>query len=217
MYYTSRSDALKTQCVGRAKSSSPTGPFVDEMTHPMLCQTSQGWSIDASPYIAADGSLYLTWASGNPTTTARLWSQRLTDDGLSFTPGTTPTNILTYSSGTWEDPVIEAPAMMPDPGGGIFLFYAGNSWPTANYAEGVAHCDSPTGPCQRSYTTPVVASRSTMVGPGSGTPFQDASGGWNLAFDAWEYPFVGYDNFGLGKRSLRILPITFPSGLPKVG
>ena len=56
-----------------------------------------------------------------------------------------------------------------------------------------------------------------MLGPGSGTPFRDASGAWKLAFQAWEDPFVGYDDFGLGKRSLRILPITFPNGLPKVG
>ena len=91
------------------------------------------------------------------------------------------------------------------------------SWDATSYAEGVAHCTTATGPCRRSYTSPVVASRSTMVGPGSGTPFQDASGGWSLAFQAWESPYVGYDDFGLGKRSLRILPITFPSSLPKVG
>ena len=113
--------------------------------------------------------------------------------------------------------MVEGPAMMPDPAGGVVLFYSGNSWPTWNYAVGVAHCDCPTGPCRRVYRTPLLASRQTMLGPGGGTPFPDGSGGWNFAFHAWESPYVGYDALGRGKRSLRILPITFPDGLPKVG
>src|SRR5262249_17706976 len=189
MYYTSRSDALNTQCVGRATSSSATGPFFDEQTSPMLCQTSEVWSLDASPYLASDGSLYLVWASGDPIHTAKIWSRRLSADGLGFAPGTSATNILTYAGGTWETPVVEAPAMMPDPAGGIFLFYAGNSWDSANYADGVAHCSTPTGPCTRSYTSADLASVSPMVGPGSGTPFQDGSGAWKLAFQAWESPY----------------------------
>jgi beta-xylosidase len=217
MYYTSRSDALNTQCIGRATSSSPTGPFFDEMTVPLVCQTSDVWSIDPDPYVAADGSVYLVWSSGDASTVARIWSRRLNSDGLSFASGTTATNIVTYVPGTWENPVVEAPAFMPDPAGGLFLFYAGNSWPSSGYATGVAHCSSPTSACTRSYTTPVLATRSTMAGPGGGTPFRDASGNWMFAFHAWESPYIGYDDYGIGKRSLRILPITLVNGLPKIG
>src|SRR5262249_26422271 len=143
------------------------------------------------------------------TTTARIWSRQLDASGLSFAAGSSATNILTYAAGTWENPVVEGPTMMPDPTGGVFLFYSGNSWPTANSASGVAHCDGPAGPCQRVYTTPLLASRQTMLGPGGGTPFQNGSGGWSFAFHAWESPYVGYDSSGNGKRSLRILPLIF--------
>jgi hypothetical protein len=67
------------------------------------------------------------------------------------------------------------------------------------------------------YTTPLLASRQTMLGPGGGTPFQNASGSWSFAFHAWESPYVGYDSSGNGKRSLRILPLVFQNGLPKIG
>jgi hypothetical protein len=215
MYYASRSNALGTQCIGRATSSSPIGPFVDTSTQPFICQTSEVWSIDPSPYVADDGSVYLVWTSGNPSVTARIWSRQLDPTGLSFAAGTSPTNIFTYGGAGWENPVVEGPTMITDPTGGVFLFYSGNSWPTANYASGVAHCDSPTGSCQRVYTTPLLAARGTMVGPGGGTPFRNAAGGWSFAFHAWESPAVGYG--AGGQRSLRILPITFQGGLPKIG
>jgi hypothetical protein len=215
MYYTSRSEGLNTQCIGRATSSSPTGPFNDANTAPLVCQTNEVWSLDASPFVALDGTASLVWATGNPTRTARLWSQRLDPSGLGFAAGTSATNIFTYASGTWEDPVVEGPTMLPDAFGfGFWLFYSGNSWPTANYATGVAWCGFG-APCTRVYTTPLLASRGSMVGTGGGTPFVDAVGNWNFAFHAWESPNVGYDNNG--KRMLRILPITWPQGRPKIG
>jgi beta-xylosidase len=217
MYYAARSESLGTHCIGRATSSSPTGPFFDEASQPLLCQRSEVWSIDPSPYIAPDGSTYLVWSSGNPTTRSHIWSRALDASGLSFAAGTKPTKILTCKRRTWEYPVIEGPAMMPDPNGGVLLFYSGSSWPTSNYGVGVAHCDCPTGPCERVYTTALLGSRGPMMGPGGGTPFPDGAGGWSFAFHAWESPDVGYDPFGRAKRSLRILPITYADGLPRIG
>ena len=129
-----------------------------------------------------------------------------------------PVNLLTVANQTWESPIVEGPALMTNPTGGVFLFYSGNYWTTSSYADGVANCDTPTGPCTRTYTTPLLASRDTMVGSGGGSPFE-ANGSWYFAFHAWEWPKVGYtsDSTTNGQRSLRILPVTFPGGSPKIG
>jgi beta-xylosidase len=210
MYYTSHDHATGAQCIGRATSASPTGPFVDNSTRPMTCQT--GGSIDPSPYVAGDGTLTLVWSSGTPAIGTRLWSQRLSSDGLSLSGS--PTTILT-PSGSWEAGVVEGPAMMTAPDGSILLFYSGNNWTTSRYAEGVARCATVSGPCQRIYTTAVLSARGTMEGPGGGTPFVSATGAPMFAFHAWEDPLVGYGSGG--QRSLRILPISFNGSAPAIG
>jgi beta-xylosidase len=213
MYYTAHSRALGRPCIGRATSSSPEGPFYDTNNGPLICQ-SQG-SLDPSPYVAADGSLWLTYSNVGATIPTSIWSVRLSSDGLSLAG--TPANLLTTAPG-WESnsyhPLIEAPTMISSPSG-IELFYSANPYDTSTYAVGVARCDTPSGPCTRIYTTPVLATRSTMAGPGGQTPFQDGSGNWQVAFHSWTSPNVGYPSGG--KRTLRFLPMTFPGGLPKIG
>jgi len=54
-----------------------------------------------------------------------------------------------------------------------------------------------------------------MLGPGGQTPFVDAAGSWWMAFHSWTAPLFTYGSGG--ERSLRILPMTFPVGAPKVG
>jgi hypothetical protein len=48
-----------------------------------------------------------------------------------------------------------------------------------------------------------------MFAPGGQTPFQLDDGSWELAFHAW--------GTVAGTRTLRFLPITFPSGTPAIG
>src|SRR5262249_40595051 len=142
----------------------------------------------------------------------RLWSQRLSADGLSVKGP--PSTILTPTD-SWEARVVEGPAMMTAPDGTILLFYSGNDWTTSRYAEGVARCATVSGPCQRIYTTPVLSARSAMEGPGGGTPFISGNGAWMLAFHAWEDPLVGYGSGG--QRTLRLLPISFTGSSPAIG
>ena len=106
---------------------------------------------------------------------------------------------------------------MRSPAGTLFLFYSAYNWFTADYKVAVAKCDSPIGPCNRVYSTPVLASRGAMLGPGGQTPFKDAAGTWQLAFHAWDPADLQATPVDGSKRSLRILPITFPGGNPKVG
>ena len=207
MYYTAHDRASGSQCVGRATSASAEGPFADERTSPLICQP--GGSIDPSPFVAADGSLWLLFSNTSGTTS--IWSVRLSPDGRS--PASGSTKLLTTASGSWEGPLIEAPTMISSPSG-VELFYSANPFDTPSYSVGVARCDGPAGPCSRIYSTPLLATRSTMAGPGGQTPFQDAAGNWQVAFHAWTSPKIGYP---AGLRTLRFLPMTFPGGLPKVG
>jgi len=220
LYYSSLSqvgNSAGMHCIGRAVSASPEGPFVDEETQPFFCDTARGGSVDPSP-IVTNGRVYLTYQSfgvasiGEPT---RLWTRQLSADGLSI--ASTPTQNLATLGWSFEPPVIEGPSMMPSPDGGYLLFYAAGLWTTANYKVAVAWCPTPTAACTRFYSTPVLATRGTMAGPGGPGVFQDPSGAWRLAFAAWTSPAVGYP--AGGARSFRILPITFPSGghKPKVG
>ncbi len=218
MYYTSKSvgrPSAGLQCIGRAWSATPGGPFYDDGTQPFVCTPDRGGSIDPSP-IVDNGQVYLLFQSYGiaPKEPTRLWSVQLTSDGLSLAGG--PVHIVDVLYGTFEWPNIESPAMMPAPDGGFLLYYSSGAWWTAGYKVVVAWCQTPTSGCVRVYRSPVLATRGAMTGPGGQDVFQDGSGNWYMVFHAWMSPNVGYPS---GKRMLHILPITFPNGghNPKVG
>jgi beta-xylosidase len=223
LYYTATSKVAGTAglpCIGRATSASPQGPFVDTATQPMVCTPDRGGSIDPDPFVA-NGQLYLLWQSFGkaPTEPTRLWSTPLSADGLSVAAGSSQLTEVLYGSLEW--PNIESPTMMPSPDGGYLLFYSAGAWWTDNYRVFAQHCTSPTGGCTRIYTTPVLATRGSMAGPGAPTVFQDPSGNWKMGFHSWTAPFINYVVLGDIRyaRSLHILPLTFPNGghAPKVG
>jgi Glycosyl hydrolases family 43 len=224
LYYTARSlvpSSAGYQCIGRAVSAYPQGPFTDDNAGPLVCTPDRGGSVDPNP-IVVDGAVYLLWQShgilpaGEP---PRLWSVPLTPDGLAIAGA--HSLLLTVQDGSFESPVIEGPSMMPAPGGGFLLFYSANLWRTADYKVAVAWCQTPSGGCARLYATPLVATTGSMAGPGGESVFQDANGSWFMAFHAWTAPFIDYVVAFDSRyaRSLRILPISFPSGdhYPKVG
>lgn len=223
LYYTATSKVGGTAgkpCIGRATSANPYGPFVDEMTQPLLCTPERGGSIDPNP-IVAGGQVYLLWQSFGiaPNEPTRLWSTPLSADGRSLAAGSSELTEVLYGSQEW--PNIEGPTMMPSPDGGYLLFYSAGAWWTDNYRNYVQYCTSPTGGCSRLYSTAVLATRGSMAGPGGPTVFQDTAGNWMMGFHAWTAPFINYQvmNDIRYARSFHILPITFPSGghLPKVG
>jgi len=83
MFYSARHRTHDRQCIGRATSTSPTGPFVPQNT-PVRCHLSLGGAID--PFIFRDvtGASYLYWKNdgnccGVHTT---IWAQRLTGGGV---------------------------------------------------------------------------------------------------------------------------------------
>jgi beta-xylosidase len=215
LFYTARHAGNGKQCIGRAKSSGVAGLYVDARDEPLICQVSQGGSIDPAPFVAPNDVPYLVWKTEGVIGRAptKFFSQQLTPSGAALVDGTRVKLLQTEQP--WEGSVIENPAMK-FARGSYWVFYSANIWSTANYATGVARCSGPSGPCGRVYSTPVLGNRGLAIGPGGPTFFRKPSGALMLAFSAWTYPNIGYESGG--ERRLHALRLTFrKNGLPKVG
>lgn len=217
LYYTARSVAAGFQCIGRAVSTTPEGPYVDESDGPFICQVDGAQplcgSIDASPFVDENGDAYLLWKSDENApacrTDSRLWIQRLGVDGLSLLGEPAP--LLRRDEG-WESPLVEGPSMVKADGR-YYLFYSANWWESSSYGIGYAVCATPAGPCEKKTTDgPLVRATFDVLGPGGQELFTDATGRLWMAYHAWTAPIVGYANGGA--RSLRIDPVTFSGGAP---
>lgn len=184
LYYTVREAFTGRQCLSVAGSGSPGGPFLDGSPGPLECGTTG--AIDPSPFIDSTGAPFLVYKTERP---ARIWSRPLTPDGLAFAG---PGREILAPSQRWESGNVEAPSMMRT-GFGYWLFYSGNNWNGRSYAEGVARCSGPLGPCSADSANPILASHDGIAGPGGGEVFSDGSTWW-LAFHAYSEPLVSYPN-----------------------
>ncbi len=176
------------ECISVATAPEPQGPFVDTSTDPLECQPSLG-SLDPSPFIDTDGKIFLVWKSGG-TGQATIWSEQLNPTGTGFAAQASPAQLLVPDQ-AWEAGVVEAPDLVTRRGR-YFLFYSANNWNRANYAIGVATCTGPLGPCTKPSSQPILASSSTIKGPGGESVFSDTSGSYWMAFHAWTPGAVGY-------------------------
>ena len=189
MYYTVREAASWRQCISRAVAPSPSGPFLDDSTGPLLCQREHGGSIDPSPFVDGDGRAYLLWKSeGQGAGPSMLWSQELAADGLSLVGA--PRSLL--SADRWfERGTIEAPTMLHS-GGRYFLLYAAAGWSSRDYSTVFATCAGPVGPCSKPTDGRILTSGSRIAGPGGAEVFHDRDGRPWVAFHAYSEPNVGY-------------------------
>jgi hypothetical protein len=209
MYYTVHDASLGVQCISVATSSVPGGPFTDTSQAPLICQTTNGGSIDPNPYVDPTTSkLYLLWKSDDNSLglghLTHLWGQQLTIDGLSLVPGQ-PSLLLTQSA-AWQSPAIEGPAMIRA-GATYFPFYGANNFDSASSGIGYATSLSPLGPfTNRSTFGPWLGTRGNAKGAQGPSLFTDVSGATRMAFAAW-YGTVGYENGGV--RSLWVGTLRF--------
>ena len=199
-----------TRCIGAATSSSPSTGFVSAGSGPLLCNDVEGGVIDPDLFVDSTGS-YLLWKTeGVPGAIApALWSQKLSDDGLSLTGS--PSRLLS-SRYPYEGALIENPTMVED-ADRLYLFYSGNEWESPNYAVGWAVCESVQGPCAAPPDKPMLSSEgNNIVGPGGGTVFTDGEGQWWLGYAAWTDPARTTE--GTGMRQLFFRRMQFQNGRP---
>jgi hypothetical protein len=204
MYYTVREKTTGRQCLSLAVASSPGGPYLDGSQGPLEC--GENGAIDPSPFVAANGAPYLLYKTERP---ARIWSRPLTPDGRAFAG---PPSLMLQPSQKWEAGNVEAPSMLRR-GNDYWLFYSGNDWNGRSYAEGIARCFGPSGPCGADRANPVLASAGSAAGPGGGEVFTTPNGDWKLAYHAYQEPLVRYPN----SRLLYIAGIGFDAnGRPTI-
>ena len=210
LFYAAKVAGTGEECISVATAQQPEGPFVDNSKTPLECQLALGGSIDASPFIDTNGTLYLDWKSGGPGDSI-LWSQQLDTAGTGFAFASKPSETLVPDQ-SWQGGTVEAPSMVTA-GGRYFLFYSGNNWNSAAYAVGVAICTGPVGPCTDASPTPILANGDGVAGPGGESVFADASGSYWIAFHAWVPGAVGFPN----SRCLYIRHLSLSGPLPVVG
>jgi hypothetical protein len=215
LYYTVTQTSTQRQCVSAATAASPTGPFTDTSSGPLVCQLDRGGSIDPYVFTDSQGSSYLLWktddnALGRPTS---LWGRLLAANAVGFAARSSAVRLLNQTA-AWQAPAIEGPAMVRS-GRTYFLFYGANDWNSSRSAIGYATCSTPLGPCvDRSASGPWFAtspSGTPPLGPQGPTVFTDLTGTNRLGFSAWNGT-VGYANGGA--RALWTDPLSFVNGKP---
>jgi hypothetical protein len=176
LFYDAYDDADGAQCIGRATSTSPLGPFVDSSSTPFLCQQALGGSIDASVFQRSGGDV-LVWKSDR---IAGIWAQSLGSDDTRVTG---LRHLLLSPTASWEEGVVEGPAMLHS-GSTVTLWFSAGIWSGPSYSIGRVVCDSPLGPCDAGSATQVLKTDGTLVGPG-GPSFFDSDDSVEMAFSAW--------------------------------
>jgi putative cell wall-binding protein len=184
MFYAAKVRATGQWCLSVGTSTSPTGPFQDRSTGPLICQSDQGGSIDPHPFIDADGYPWLLWKNndGSSPAVSRVWSIQLGADGTSLLGR--PQAIL--SKDTQRSPwmlTVDNPQMALVNGVHVLLFSGGN-WENDTYVEGWATCSGAAGPCTAA-RDPFLTSYGDVGGPGAATIEVDQQGQWWMAWHGW--------------------------------
>jgi len=194
-----------------AATTSTLPVFTDSSSGPAYCDFANGGVLDPSPFVNPNsGAAYLLWKSndGSSGAPSRIWSVQLNASGTGFAGA--PTILLTVDQPQlpWET-TTDNPQMVFASGAYDLLFSAGN-FQSASYNEALTTCAGPLGPCSQP-AAPFLTTYGSAYGPGGGSLFQDAGGGWWLGYAAWNAPCT---NYGCGAfRYLYTAPIDLNTDL----
>lgn len=182
VYYTARHTASGRQCIGAARSASPSGPFTPVGDEPLICPTEEGGAIDAAAFIDVDGTRYVTYkndgnAIGLPT---YLYLQRVADDGVTLIGDPIP---AMRNDPDTEGGLIEAPYLVHHRGT-YYLFYSYGQWWNETYTTAYAVASSLEGPWTRA-AEPLMTTRGmkgSVIGPGGASFLAHGARGHLVAF-----------------------------------
>jgi len=153
-------DPANEECVGRAVSSDPAGPYVADPT-PVTCGLG-GIHGALDPSVFRDrktGRAFLHVAFGG--TSTPLWTIPLTGDGHAAGAAVP----LLKMQQRWETWFLENPSMIFN-GVDYTLAYSAGRWSLGSYSTGVARCQTPAGPCVSSPSGPWLSTSGNVSGPG---------------------------------------------------
>ena len=206
LFFSTQDAATGLECLGRAFSTNPAGPFADRAAAPLVCQSAQGGDIDPSVTHAGSG-LALVWKNdGNarklPT---YLWEQSLSADGSRVVGAA---HRLLGVDAAWEHGIVEGPSLLRDSHGGWWLFFSGGAWQSNTYDTGVAHCATDAGPCTDAAPGPILASAVGAVSPGGLETFVDSSGRLWASYSAFPSRPASLRAAMAEDRVLEIAPLT---------
>ncbi|MFV0587939.1 glycoside hydrolase family 43 protein [Bacteroides reticulotermitis] len=163
-----------------ATSSTPTGPFRQEVKQPIWAEKS----IDTSLFIDDDGTPYLyfvRFTDGNV-----IWVAQMNADLKSIKTETLTQCVKAEEA--WEilqGKVAEGPSVLKK-NNTYYLIYSANHYENKGYGVGYATATSPKGPWTKSKTNPILQGDTStgLVGTGHGAPFQCPDGSWKYIFHA---------------------------------
>lgn len=198
LYYGAETNAPNNQqhCIGKAVANAVTGEFTDKLGKPFICAQTH-WSIDPSVFQDKDGKDYLLWRQDTAAMSkGNVFIQRLDENG-DLVGQSHQLISRAKQEPSWEfdaqGGVLENPAMVRN-GNVYHLFYSGNRWETAKYANGHATCEAPFGPCKKTSTTsPWQGSKGQMLGPGGADTVVAKDGTLFMYMHGWDAPKVGDD------------------------
>lgn len=173
MYYT----ANEHICV--ATSTSPLGPFKQEVKQPMLDGEK---SIDNTLFIDDDGKPYLYIDRFNDG--LNIWVAELESDLQTIETATLKKCINV--SQPWEEvsPRVNEGAFVMKYKDLYYLTYSANSYESPFYGIGFATASSPNGPWTKYVSNPILQKPNDLVGVGHNAMFKDKSGNLKIVFHA---------------------------------
>jgi arabinan endo-1,5-alpha-L-arabinosidase len=184
MYFVGLQKENNMRCIGIAKSSLPTGPFIGD-DKPLICPKDKKGVIAPAFFRDDDGTQHLLYkinAGGGPKNPdTAIWIAPLDNTGTQISGK--PVAIL-WSKKNWEHGNIESPTLIKN-NGLYFLFYSGSFFNKNSYAIGYVVSKKINGPYTYPSENPILQSDGKYFAPGSQGITHDKCGNWLLVFHAY--------------------------------
>ena len=205
-----------SQCIGRATSSSPTGPFVAE-PGPFTCGLNGvGGALDPFLFHDHDGHWYLYAAFGDTGAPIYVFSLDANADQARdfYGLGSYYSWPVYGRTWPWEGNFIENPTMLYDPGSNTYLlaYSGGGDWFGPDYVTGIARCSTPYGACSSQPWGPWLHKNNGRTGTGGLSFFLKANGS----------PMAVYASFAAGTEGVQsragtVASVSFGTNEPTLG